>query len=412
MQAFLGLFCFMAIASLFSENRKKFPFKLAFIAILSQFLIASLFLKLESLNDIFAYINSFVSLIEESSAYGSKFVFGYLSGAKFPAAITESDALFIIAFKVMPIIIFVSALSSLFFHLGIIPVLIAALGKVLRKLFKINGAIGFALAASLFLGTIEAPLTIKSYLSKLSKSDLFLMITASMSTISGGVLVLYSSVLSEAVDNAASHLVIASIMSLPAAILIARIMVPEQSKDAFEEPKANSFRQNNFMEAIIKGTEEGTIMVLNITATIMVLFSLVYFFDSILGAFSDTLSIKKLLSEIFRPLMWLCGISWKDSLIAASLFGEKVVLNEFVAYLSLAKIPTDTFTEHSKIVISYALCGFANFASVGIIISGLKIFMPDDKKALVTKLVTRALISGNLATLMTASMVSISLLIL
>ena len=128
MQAFLGLFCFMAIASLFSENRRKFPFKLAFLAILSQFLIASLFLKLESLNDIFAYINSFVSLIEESSAYGSKFVFGYLSGAKFPATITESDALFIIAFKVMPIIIFVSALSSLFFHLGIIPVLISVLG--------------------------------------------------------------------------------------------------------------------------------------------------------------------------------------------------------------------------------------------------------------------------------------------
>ena len=165
------------------------------------------------------------------------------------------------------------------------------------------------------------------------------------------------------------------------------------------------------MEAIIKGTEEGSIMVINITAMIMVLFSMVYFFDSILSSVFESLTIKDLLSIAFRPIMWLCGISWQDSLMASSLFGEKVVLNEFVAYLSLAKIPLNTMSEHSRIILTYALCGFANFASVAIIISGLKIFMPEEKKALVTELVTRALISGNLSTLMTAAIVSINLLI-
>ena len=236
MQGFLGVIFFLAVASLFSEDRRAFPSKLAIVCLISQFFIAAAFLNVAPLQGLFSQISLFVKLIEDSSLYGAKFVFGYLSGAVFPAEPDNPDNLFIVAFRVMPIIVFVSALSSLLFHIGIIPVIIRALSKVLRKTFGLNGALAFGLSASLFLGTIEAPLTIKSYLSRLSKSDLFLLITASMSTISGGVLVLYASVLNKVLDDAAAHLVVASIMSLPAAILISRIMVPSALTDDFKEP--------------------------------------------------------------------------------------------------------------------------------------------------------------------------------
>ena len=227
-----------------------------------------------------------------------------------------------------------------------------------------------------------------------------------MATISGSVLVLYSTVLESAIDNPASQLSLASLLSIPAAIMIARIIIPETELISFEKPKLASFRRDSAMDAIISGTEDGIKMVLSIVGIIMVLFSLVYFVDTILGAIYEGLSIKLMFSYLFRPLMWLIGIDWSETLEASSLFGDKVVLNEFVAYLNMAKLDPEVLSARTKTILSFALCGFANFASVGIIIGGLKIFMPEEKKSLVINLVSRALISGNLATLTTAAVCS------
>ena len=406
MSAFLGLIVFICTAFLFSERKKSFPIKLVFICLALQFFLCFLSLRLDIFSDFFSYLTSFISILETSSERGSSFVFGYLSGAKFPAEITDQSANFIIAFRVMPIIIFISALSSLLFHLGVLPLIIKVIGMTISKLFQINSALSFGVASSLFLGTIEAPLTIKSYLNSFSKSDLFVLVTASMSTISGSVLVLYSSVLSSVLPDAASHLSIASILSIPAAIMFSRIMVPKTSSDVFSPPSLDSFRKTSIMDAIISGTEDGVKMVINIIAIIMVLFSLVYLADIILASVHTGLSIKIILGFLCRPIMWLIGIEWNETAEAASLFGDKVVLNEFVAYLNLSKLGTEAVSTRSATILSYALCGFANFSSVGIISSGLSAIMDENKKALVIGLVTKALISGNLATLTTAAICS------
>lgn len=405
LQSLLGIFVFIGIATLFSKGRREISWKFVSVALLLQFIAAFVFLKISFFTDMFSVLNKGVVLIQNVTDRSSQFLFGYLAGGQTPFEAIAPENGFIVVFRVLPLIVVVSAISALLFHWRIIPLVVGLLGRALQKTLGLSGDLSLGSAATVFFGTIEAPLLIRSYLSNMSRSDLFALISCSMATVSGTVMVLYSSVLGSVVPNPLTHLLVASIMSVPAALLLARVIIPQQTlaRDDQTIYKIKSPYSGSF-DAITKGIQEGMGMVLGIIGTILVFFALIYFVNEMLGALSPTLSLEGIVGTILRPFLWLTGISWEESQIAGKLMGTKIILNEFVAYLELSKSST-LISEHSRLLLSYALCGFANLGSVGIIIGGLASIVPDRRVEL-TSLTLLSLLSGNLATLLTAAVVN------
>ncbi|MGE4107771.1 MAG: NupC/NupG family nucleoside CNT transporter [Bacteriovoracia bacterium] len=405
LQSLLGIFVFIGIAALFSKGRRAISWKFVAIALLLQFVAAFVFLKISFFTDAFSILNKGVILIQNVTDRSSQFLFGYLAGGQTPFEAIAPENGFIVVFRVLPLIVVVSAISALLFHWRIIPLVVGLLGRALQKTLGLSGDLSLGSAATVFFGTIEAPLLIRSYLSNMSRSDLFALISCSMATVSGTVMVLYSSVLGSVVPNPLTHLLVASIMSVPAALLLARVIIPQQTlaRDDQTIYKIKSPYSGSF-DAITKGIQEGMGMVLGIIGTILVFFALIYLVNEMLGALCPTLSLEGIVGTILRPFLWLTGVSWEESQIAGKLMGTKIILNEFVAYLELSKSST-LISEHSRLLLSYALSGFANIGSVGIIIGGLSSIVPDRRVEL-TSLTLLSLLSGNLATLMTAAVVN------
>jgi len=406
LQSILGLIVFVGIATAFSKDRKNISWRFVAIGISMQFLVATLLLKFPFISHGFSFLNKGVILIQGVTDRSSQFLFGYLSGGAAPFAMASPENGFIVAFRVLPLIVVVSAISALLFHWRIIPIIVGLLGRTLQKTLKLSGDLSLGSAATVFFGTIEAPLLIRSYLRTMSRADLFALISCSMATVSGSVMVLYSSVLTGVIPNPLTHLLVASIMSVPAALLLARVLIPQTSSGDSHDSNYNlKSPYSSSFDAISKGISEGMNMVLGIIGTILVFFALIYLANEVLGAIYPALSLESLAGTILRPLMWLTGISWEESHAAGKLMGTKIILNEFVAYLEFSKLGT-SFSEHSKLVLSYALCGFANLGSVGIIVGGLSSIIPERKSEL-TSLTVLSLLSGNLATLMTAAVVGL-----
>ena len=314
---------------------------------------------------------------------------------------------FIIAFQVLPIIIFVSALSSLLHYWGIIQKCIQAFSFVLSRFLKIDGATSFGVASSVFFGIIEGPLLIKSFLNNFNRSSLFIIMTASMATVAGTVMVLYSSILSGVIPNAATQILTASIMSAPAAIMFAELIIPYRAPETSDGrvPDAKS-QSESAIEAIINGTSEGVVMVLHITGVLIVIFALISLVN--MGLFSitgiDGLSIEKIVGYLFAPFCWLMGIESSEVLQAGELMGTKFIANEFVSYTKLAALTG--MSSKSKLILTYAMCGFANLGSLGILVGGLGQIMPE-KKAMIGKLVTKSLFVGTLATMFSGLVIGI-----
>lgn len=405
LQSLFGIFVFIGIAALFSKQRKEISWKFVSVALLLQFIAAFVFLKISFFTDAFSILNKGVILIQNVTDRSSQFLFGYLAGGQTPFEAIAPENGFIVVFRVLPLIVVVSAISALLFHWRIIPFVVGLLGRALQKTLGLSGDLSLGSAATVFFGTIEAPLLIRSYLSNMSRSDLFALISCSMATVSGTVMVLYSSVLGSVVPNPLTHLLVASIMSVPAALLLARVIIPQGASASDDKTiyKIKSPYSGSF-DAITKGIQEGMGMVLGIIGTILVFFALIYLVNEMLGALSPTLSLEGIIGTVLRPLLWLTGISWEESQIAGKLMGTKIILNEFVAYLELSKSST-MLSEHSRFLLSYALCGFANLGSVGIIVGGLSSILPE-RRAELSSLTILSLLSGNLATLMTASVVN------
>ena len=406
-QSIIGIIAFIGIAAAFSSKRRLISWRFIAACLSMQFLMAFLLLKLPFISSAFTYLNKGVLLIQNVTDRSSQFLFGYLSGGPAPFAMTVPENSFIIVFRVLPLIVVVSGLSALLFHWRIIPMIVGILGKLLQKTLNLNGDLSLGSAATVFFGTIEAPLLVRSYLGSMSRADLFALISCSMATVSGTVMVLYSSVLSKVIADPLTHLLVASLMSVPAALLIARVMIPQDSAEngnlrsvsKIESPYSGSF------DALTRGISEGMNMVLGIVGTILVFFALIYLVNDLLSHFNSTFSLEGLAGYLLRPLMWLCGISWEETQIAGKIMGIKIILNEFVAYLELSKSGA-MISEHSRLVLSYALCGFANLGSAGIIIGGLSSILPERRVEL-TSLTFLSLLSGNLATLMTAAVVNL-----
>ncbi len=408
-QGICGLVAFVAAAWLLSENRRKVPVKMIFAAIGVQLLVGLVLLKVPVFQTMFLGLNAVVLALAESTEAGTSMVFGYLGGGPLPFEVTAPGNIFILGFRALPLVLVISALSALLFHWGVMQKVVRGFAWCLTKTLRIGGTEGLAVAANVFVGMVEAPLLIRPYLLKMTRSELFTMMTAGMATIAGTVMVLYASILGNVIPNVIGHILTASIISMPAAVMISKIMIPETSSFTTGDIHAPQESLNS-MDAVTQGTLQGVQLLINIMAMLVVLVALVHLINIVLGLFPGwagaPLTLQRLFGFLMAPVVWLMGVPWSETSAAGSLMGTKTILNEFIAYLDLVRLPTEALSAKSKVIMTYALCGFANPGSLGIMIGGLGTMAPERRGEIVS-LGLRSVVAGTLATSMTGAVVAI-----
>ncbi len=409
LQSIAGIVCFTAVSWLISENRKKVSPKVVGAGIISQLLLGILLLKISFLKEVFIGLNTAVMALEEATSAGTSFVFGYLGGGVLPFTEKFPGASFILAFKALPLVLVISALSSLLFYWKIMPVLVRGFSWCLTKTMGLGGVEGLGVSANIFVGMVESPLFVRPYLDRLTRSELFTLMTAGMATIAGTVMVLYASILKGVIPDVMGHILTASIISAPAAVMISKIMVPETGKTTSGRMELPD-KVSGSMDAITKGTLQGVELLINIVAMLVVLVALVHLINLIFGFFPDIggkqLTLQRVLGWMMAPVTWLMGVPWNQALPAGELMGYKTVLNEFIAYLELSRLDPGVLSEKSRFIMIYAMCGFANPGSLGIMIGGLGTMAPG-RKAEIVSLGFRSILAGTLATCMTGAVVGI-----
>ena len=409
LQSATGLVLLLVIAWALSENRRAVPWRIVIAGLALQLAMAVLLLKAPPLQQFFLAANDAMLAIERATQAGTSFVFGYLGGAPAPFEVKPGASTFVLAFRALPLILVVSALSALLFYWRVLPWIVRAMSLMLEKTMGIGGAVGLSTAANVFVGMVEAPLVVRPYLSLLSRGELFIVMTCGMATIAGTVMVLYATVLAPVVPAAMGHILAASLISAPAAIIIAALMIPPAGQPVSGSLVAPS-QARSTMDAIVRGTADGLALLLNIVALLIVLVALVTLVNLILAALpavaGKPITLQGLLGILMSPLVWLAGVPWSESAVAGALMGTKTVLNEFIAYVDMAALPPQMLSERSRILMTYALCGFANFGSLGILVGGLTAMVPERRDE-VLALGVRSLVSGTLATLATAATVGL-----
>ena len=408
-QALFGIGAFVVIAIVFSEPRTLPGWRLLVAGLGLQFLFAFAVFNLNFLQQILSLINSGVNAVVKATESGTLFVFGYLGGdplnVDYPFSISEPGATLILAFRILPLILMFTVLSAILWHYRVLPTVIKGFSLVLRKSLKVSGAVGFSSAANIFIGMVESPALIRPYISVLTRSELFVVMSCGMATIAGSVMVFYSIILQGTLDDPLGHIITASVISAPAAIMIALIMVPEQAATVSEEVEL-SVEYTSLMDAITKGAYDGVRLMVSVGAMLLVLVALVALLNSFFSLVpfpgEDPLTLQRLFGYMFAPLTWLMGIPWSEAQLAGALMGTKTVLNELLAFLALAELPSGSLSEKSTVIMTYALCGFANFGSLGIMIAGLTGMCPG-RAIEIVELAPKSLISGTLATCMTGA---------
>ncbi len=409
LQALFGIAAFVAIAVAFSEQRAVPGWRLLVAGLGLQFLFAFAVFNLSFLQQILSVINSGVNAVVTATESGTLFIFGYLGGdplnVDYPFAISEPGATVILAFRILPLILMFSVLSAIFWHYRILPFIIKGFSLVLRRSLKVGGAVGLSSAANIFIGMVESPALIRPYIAVLTRSELFVVMSCGMATIAGTVMVFYSIILQGTLEDPLGHIITASVISAPAAIMLALIMVPEKAVASAEEVELE-VEYKSLMDAITKGTYDGVRLMVSVGAMLLVLVALVALLNSFFSLIpfpgDAPLTLQRLFGYVFAPLTWLMGIPWAEAQIAGSLMGTKTALNELLAFLALAELPPGSLSEKSTVILTYALCGFANFGSLGIMIAGLSGMCPE-RATEIMALAPKSLVSGTLATCMTGA---------
>ncbi len=411
LQSALGVVVLLGFAWTISENRRAVSLKSAGAALLVTIAAALLLLKVPYIAAAFAQLARAVDAVSEASRAGTSFVFGYLGGGTLPFDLKTPGAEFVLAFQALPIVLVMSVLTTLLFYWRILPPIVRGFAWLLERTIGVGGAVGLSTAANIFLGMVEAPLFIRPYLAKLSRGELFMVMTGGMAGIAGTVFVLYATILRDVIPGVAGHILVASIVSAPAAILISQLMVPVPDGErsdvgAIAVPPV----ADNTMDAIVRGTAAGLELLLNIIAMLVVLVALVHLANAILGILPDVLgapvTLQRLLGIVMAPICWLMGVPWDQAPAAGSLMGIKTVLNEFIAYIELAKTPVAALDERSRLIMLYALCGFANFGSLGIMIGGLTVMAPE-RRADIISLGGKSIVSGTLTTCLMGAIIGV-----
>ena len=409
LQSVAGLAVFGLVAWFISENRRKVRLKTIGIGLGLQLIVGFLLLKLPLFRELFLALNRLVLSLEASTRAGTSFVFGYLGGGSLPFKEPYPGATFILAFQALPLILLMSALSALLFYWKILPLVVRGFSWALQKSMDVGGAEGVGVSANIFVGMVEAPLFIRPYLQYMTRSELFTLMTCGMATIAGTVMVLYASILSQTLPDVMGHILTASIISVPAAVTISKIMVPETGQLTSGEMVVDQ-AASSAMDAITKGTLQGVKLLINVVAMLVVLVALVHLANLVLGLLPQVMgkdiTLQRIFGWIMAPVVWLMGIPWQEATTAGALMGTKTILNEFIAYLDLSRLPEGALSSRSKTIIIYAMCGFANPGSLGIMIGGMGTMAPDRRDEIVS-LGFRSIIAGTLATCMTGAVVGI-----
>jgi len=418
-QSALGVLAFPLVAWCLCENRARLgagaALRLTVTGILVQLAIGALLMNVPGATAIFQLLSDGVAALQRATLEGVRVVFGYLGGGDAPFDVTQPQNGFILAFQALPLILLMSVLSRVLYHWGVLQKLVAGIAWALRRTLGVDGPLGMATAANIFVGMVEAPLLIRPYLAKMDRGALFAAMTAGMATVAGTVMALYASILEPVLPGAAGHILAASVMSAPAAIVIAYLMVPgmERSHDEeAEEPARLELTDPpvSTMDAVTQGTAEGLRLLAFVAAMLLVMVALVALANMVLALSGDIwgapLTIERVLGWFCAPLAWLAGIPWSEAATAGSLIGIKVVLNEFLAYLELGGGAAAELSARSRTIMTYVLCGFANLGSLGIMVAGL-IAMAPERRDEIIRLGPRTILSGLLATLMTGAIVGV-----
>ena len=410
LQGIFGYLVFLALAWAISENRRAVPWRTVAGGVLLQVVLAVVILRLPGARALFVAMNDALLALEAATRAGTSMVFGYLGGGTLPFAETAAGASFVLAFQALPIVLVMSALSALLFHWRVLPLLVRGMSWLLERTLGVGGAVGISTAANVFVGMVEAPLLVKPYLARVNRGELFVILAAGMAGVAGTVMALYAGIVGPRVPGALAHILAASFISAPAAIVFSVLMVPPVG-----EPTGRNLSlpqiDGSSMDAITRGTSEGLQLLLNIVAMLVVLVALVALANQILGLLPHAgvpWSLQRILGWIMAPLAWLAGVSWSEAATAGALLGTKTVLNELVAYLEFAALPAEALSERSRVIMTYALCGFANLGSLGIMIGGLTTMVPE-RRAEILQLGPRTLIAGTLATLSCGAVVGVLL---
>jgi concentrative nucleoside transporter, CNT family len=418
-QSAIGLVAIPLIAWLISEQRTAIgPARLARLILVGlglQLAVAGIMLNVPAARIAFDWAAGLVGALQSATNAGMRLVFGYVAGGPAPFETVRPQNSFILAFQALPLILLISALAKLLYHWGILQRVVRGIGWALRRSMGVSGPVGTSAAANIFVGMVEAPLLVRPYLAGMSRGELFATMTVGMAGVAGTVLAIYATIIAPVVPGAAGHLIVASVISVPAALMLSELMVPHKPQAALD-PGADAGDiaiddpPRSSMDAVAQGTWEGVVLLANVTAMLIVAVALVALANQLLALvgqpFGVTLTFERLLGWAFAPLAWLAGIPWSECTEAGALLGVKTVLNEFVAYLQLAGSAPQSLSDRSRLIITYALCGFANFGSLGIMIGGIAAMVPG-RRAEIASLGAKTMISGTLATLMTAAVVGL-----
>ena len=409
LQSAIGLAILLAICAFFSNNRNAIRPTLLVKGLLLQMIFALLLLKMPTTQILFEFLNRGLEVLQQSTAAGTNFVFGYLGGGELPYDETHPGASYILAFQTMPMLIVISVLSALLVYWRVLPLVMRGLSLLLEKTLGVGGAVGLAIASNAFLGMIESPLMIRPYLSKLTSSELFAVMMAGMATIAGTMLVIEAAVISDVVPNATGHLISASLITLPGVVYISHLLEPNTG-NLTGSGKDIDRGGDSVIDVITKGTQMGLNLFLTVIAMILVIVSLVHLLNAILNLLPDVfgapVSLERILGYVLAPLTWLMGIPWSEAVQAGQLMGTKTILTEFIAYIRLGEVPIEALSPRSRIIMTYALCGFANFVSLGIMIAGLVTMVPDRRDE-IFGFGMKAIIGGTVATCTSACLIGI-----
>jgi CNT family concentrative nucleoside transporter len=404
----LGIVVLLGLAWTISEDRRNVSVRHIAMGLALQFVLAIALLRFAPVRDTLLLANHVVYAIEAATRAGTTFVFGFLGGGDPPFDLTHANAMYIFGFRILPQIVVFSVLVALTWYWRILPAVIRGFAWLLRHTLGVGGAVGVGAGSSMFLGMVEAPLVIRAYLKNLSRSEFFIVLTAGMSTVAGSIMVLYANVLRNVIDGALGHILIASVVNVIGAIVISRIMIP--SKETTEGGDvADALSYGSVMDAITRGTTDGLRLAINVGAMLVVLVSLVALVNAMIASFvvgGESLTLQRIMGWMFSPVAWLIGIPWSEAMQGGALLGTKLVLNELVAYIQLAAIPVTDLSEHSRMILTYALCGFANFGSLGITLGGVGALVPDRRVELF-ELAPKTLVSGTIVNCITGAIVGI-----
>ena len=412
LQPVIGFFVLLLLGAIFSTNIKKIKIRYLINAIVIQFALAFLLLKWTVITDFFEILSRGVLALTSATDSGVAFVFGYLAtgapGA--PFEVINPGGTFIFAFGGLVLVIVVSAFSALLWHWRVIPIIVNGLSYLFKKPLNVGGPVGLSATANVFLGQVEAPLLVRPYLDTMTKHELLILMTVGMSTIAGSIMATLNLMLFDVYGaSLIGHFLTASIISVPAAIMYANMMIPSEEKTDFPSDHDEKMYRSS-IDAITEGTRSGLDIFLNIMALLIVVLSLVALVNMSLAELphfnGQALSLERMAGWIFAPLAWCMGIPWHESQLAGELLGIKTMTNEFIAYIRLAEIDASLLSERTRLIMLYALCGFANLSSVGILISGMGAMAPDRKDDLIA-VSGRALVAAVLASCMTGFIVGI-----